>query len=120
MPAIALLLAAIGFYAVVSRSADQRTREIGIRMALGSTSHEIRRLMLWEAMTPIAAGLLLGLSASLGVNRILQSQLVGVSPYDAFTLVLAPVILIAVAVAGSMLPVRRASSVDPAVTLRHE
>ncbi len=117
---IALLLAAIGLYAVVSRSADQRTREIGVRMALGSTSQEIRRMMLWEAMAPVAAGLVLGLVASLGVNRILQSQLVGVSPYDAFTLVLAPVVLIAVAVAGSMLPVRRASLVDPAVTLRHE
>ncbi len=117
---IALLLAAIGLYAVVSRSADQRTREIGVRMALGSTSREIRRMMLREAMAPVAAGLVLGLVASLGVNRILQAQLVGVSPYDAFTLVLAPVVLIAVAIAGSMLPVRRASLVDPAVTLRHE
>ena len=71
-------------------------------------------------MAPVAAGLVLGVVASLGVNRILQAQLVGVSPYDAFTLVLAPVVLIAVAIAGSMLPVRRASLVDPAVTLRHE
>lgn len=117
---IALLLAAIGLYSVVSRSADQRTREIGVRMALGSTSREIRRMMFREAMTPVAAGVLLGLAASLGVNRILEAQLVGVSPYDALTLVLAPVILISVALAGSMLPVRRASLVDPAVTLRHE
>ncbi len=117
---IALLLAAIGLYSVVSRSARQRTREIGVRIALGSTSREIRRMMLREAMAPVAAGLLLGLAASLGVNRILQAQLVGVSPYDAFTLLLAPAVLMAVAFAGSMLPVRRASLVDPAVTLRHE
>jgi putative ABC transport system permease protein len=117
---IALLLAAIGLYSVVSRSADQRTREIGVRMALGSTSREIRRMMLWEAMAPVAVGLLLGLAASLGVNRILEAQLVGVSPYDALTLVLAPVMLVSVAFAGSMLPVRRASLVDPAVTLRHQ
>jgi putative ABC transport system permease protein len=117
---IALLLAAIGLYSVVSRSADQRTREIGVRMAIGATGQKIRLMMLREAMGPVAAGVLLGLAASLGVNRILQAQLVGVSPYDVFTFVLAPVVLIAVAFTGSMIPVRRASLVDPAVSLRHE
>jgi hypothetical protein len=117
---IALMLAAIGLYSVVSRAADQRSMEIGVRMALGSSSSEIRWMMLRNAMAPVIAGLLLGLAASLGVNRILEAQLIGVSPYDALTLVLAPAILIAVALAGSMLPVRRASLVDPAMTLRHE
>ncbi len=117
---IALFLAAIGLYAVVARSARQRTREIGIRLALGSTAQRIRRAMLWEAMMPVASGLVIGLAMSVGVNRILQAQLVGVTPNDALTLVLAPSILILVALVGSTLPVRRASKVDPAVTLRHE
>lgn len=118
--ALALLLAAIGLYAVVSRSTSRRTKEIGIRMALGATSREIHSLILWQAMAPVTVGLLLGLAASLGVNRILQSQLVGVSPYDVLTLVLAPLILISVAVLATMVPVRQASQLDPATALHHD
>lgn len=117
---LALLLAAIGLLSVVARSVGQRTREIGVRIALGATSRGIQRLVLWEAMAPVIAGLAVGLLTSLGVNRALQSQLIGVSPYDAPTLIVAPVLLILVALIGSMLPVHQASRVDPAVTLRHE
>jgi predicted permease len=117
---VALVLAVVGLYAVVANSVGQQTKEIGVRMALGATSREIQSLVLWEAMAPVIAGLVLGLATSLGVNRILQSQLIGVSPYDAPTLVLAPLILTSVALMGAMLPVRQASRVDPAVTLRHE
>lgn len=117
---LALLLAAIGLYSVVSRSAIQRTKEIGIRMALGASARKVRRVMLREAMTPVAFGLAIGLVAALAVNRILQSQLIGVSPYDALTLTLAPAVLILVALAGTARPVQRASRVDPAVALRHD
>ncbi len=118
--AIALVLAAAGLYAVVARSVGQRTKELGVRMALGAAAPAIRRLVLRDGMTPVAVGLVLGLGASLGVNRVLQSQLVGVSPYDAFTLTTAPVILLAVALAGCLLPLRRAVRVDPVVALRND
>ncbi len=117
---IALLLAAIGLYAVVARSIGQRTKEIGVRMTLGAAPHVIRRLVLLEGMTPVAAGLVLGLAASFAVNRVLQSQLVGVSPYDLLTLTLAPLILTGVALLGCLLPLRQAARVDPVVALRSD
>jgi putative ABC transport system permease protein len=116
----ALLLAAIGLYAVVARSVGQRTKEIGLRMALGAAPQAIGRLVLREGMLPCVAGLLAGLAASLGVNRLLQSQLVGVSPYDALTLLLAPLILLSIALLGCVFPLRRAVRVDPVVALRHD
>jgi len=117
---LALLLGSVGLYAVVAHSVGQRTKEIGVRMALGAVPGKIRRLILGEALTPVFAGMAIGLAASLGVNRVLQSQLAGVSPYDAATLSAAPVILLLVAGFGCLLPVRRAMRVDPAVALRHE
>jgi len=117
---LALLLGSVGLYAVVAHSVGQRTKEIGIRMALGAVPVKIRRLILGEAFAPVFAGVGIGLAASLGVNRVLQSQLVGVSPYDAATLSVAPLILLLVAACGCLLPVRRAMRVDPAVALRHD
>lgn len=117
---IALLLAAAGLYAVVARSVGQRTKEIGVRMALGAARPAIRRLVLLEGMAPVALGLVLGLAASLAVNRVFESQLVGVSPYDALTLTLAPLILAVVALLGCLLPLRQAVRVDPAVALRRD
>jgi ABC-type lipoprotein release transport system permease subunit len=117
---VALLLAAIGLYAVVARSIGQRTKEIGVRMALGAAPQAIRRLVLREGMLPVAVGLAVGLAASLAVNRVIQSQLVGVSPYDALTLALAPLVLLSVALLGYLFPLRRALRVDPLVALRHD
>ena len=117
---IALLLAAVGLYAVIAHSVSQRTKEIGIRMALGGAAAEIRGLIFREGMRPVAVGLILGLAASLGVNRLLQSQLVGVSPYDPVTLAAAPAVLILVALLACQIPSRRAMRVDPAVALRHD
>lgn len=117
---IALLLAAIGLYAVVSRSVGQRTKEIGVRMALGAAPQAVRRLVLREGMAPVLLGLALGLAVSFGVNRVLESQLVGVSPYDPLTLATAPALLLLVALLGCLLPMRRAVRVDPVVALRHD
>jgi predicted permease len=117
---LALLLGSVGLYAVIAHSVGQRTREIGVRMALGAEPRKIRRLILGEALTPVIAGLVIGLMASLGVNRVLQSQLVGVSPYDTATLSAALAILLSVAAFSCLLPVRRAVRVDPAVALRHD
>jgi ABC-type lipoprotein release transport system permease subunit len=89
-------------------------------MALGGAAADIRRLIFREGMRPVAAGLILGLAASLGVNRVLQSQLVGVSPYDPVTLAAAPAVLILIALLACQIPSRRAMRVDPAVALRHD
>jgi putative ABC transport system permease protein len=117
---VALLLAAIGLYAVIAHSVSQRTKEIGVRMAIGATAADIRRMILRASMLPVAIGMILGLTASLAVNRILQSQLVGVSPYDPVTMTAAPTVLILVALFACHIPARRAMSVDPAVALRHD
>jgi putative ABC transport system permease protein len=116
---IALVLAAIGLYAVIAHSVGRRSREIGVRMAIGATVEDIRGMILREGMLPVAAGTILGLAASLAVNRVLQSQLVGVSPYDPATIASVPAILAVVALLACGIPARRAVNVDPAIALRH-
>ncbi len=118
--AVALVLASLGLVAVVAHSVSQRTKEIGVRMAIGAARHEIAQMILLEGMRPVVVGLLVGLVASLGANRLLQSQLVGVSPYDPLTMAAGPLVLVAVAVVGCHIPARRAMRVDPVVALRHE
>jgi ABC-type antimicrobial peptide transport system permease subunit len=117
---IALLLAAIGLYAVMAHSISQRTKEIGVRVTLGAAAHDIRRLIFREGMRPVTLGLIVGLTVSLAVNRILQSQLVGVSPYDPLTLATTSAVLILAALLACQIPSRRALRVDPAVALRHD
>ena len=117
---IALLLSAIGLSAVIAHSVSQRTKEIGIRMAIGAGAGEVGRMILREGMSPVAIGMLLGLAAAVAVNRVLQSQLVGVSPYDLVTLTGAPVLLIVIALVACQIPARRAVQVEPMVALRHE
>ncbi len=117
---IARLLAAIGLYAVIVHSMSQRTKEIGVRMAIGAAGEDIRNMVLRDGMLPVAIGIILGLAASLAVNRILQSQLVGVSPYDPVTMTGAPVVLTLVARLACQIPARRAMNVDPAIALRHD
>jgi putative ABC transport system permease protein len=118
--AIALLLASIGLYAVIAHSVSQRTQEIGIRMAVGATAHDILKLVFVQGMLPLAIGLAIGLAASLGVNRLLESVLVQVSPADPITLAVASAVLIFAATLGCLIPARRAMRVDPVVALRHE
>jgi putative ABC transport system permease protein len=120
LASIALLLAAIGLYAVVAHSVSQRTKEIGIRMALGAAAPDVRRMVFREGMSPAAIGLALGIAGGLATNRILQSQLVGVKPYDAATMTAAPMLLMFVAWCACVIPVRRAVTIDPAVALRHD
>ncbi len=81
---------------------------------------DVRRMILREGMTPVVIGTMVGLGASLAVNRILQSQLVGISPYDTVTMTGAAAILIVVALLACQIPARRAMNVDPAVALRHD
>jgi putative ABC transport system permease protein len=117
---IALVLAAVGLVAVMAHSVTQRTQEIGVRMAIGAASQDIARMIVREGMRPVAIGLFAGLVASAGVNRILQSQLVGTSPSDPLTMAAGPIVLIAVALIGCRIPARRAMQVDPVVALRHD
>jgi putative ABC transport system permease protein len=117
---MALLLAALGLYAVIAHSISQRTKEIGVRMALGAAAKDIRRMVFRDGMAPVAVGIVLGMAASLAANRILQSQLVGVSPHDPVTMAGAPAILILIALFACQIPARRAMLVDPAVALRHD
>jgi putative ABC transport system permease protein len=117
---IALLLSAIGLTAVIAHSVGQRTKEIGVRMAIGATGPSIRRLILREGLSPVAIGVLAGLALSLAMNRLLESQLVGVSPYDLQVMIGAPLILTFIAAAASVMPARRAVAVDPVVALRND
>jgi putative ABC transport system permease protein len=117
---IALLLAAVGLYAVIAHSVSQRTQEIGIRMAVGGTARDILKLVFRQGMLPLGIGLTIGLGASVAVTPILKSALVGVSPADPLTLVVASIVLILAAMLGCLIPARHAMRVDPLVALRHE
>jgi ABC-type antimicrobial peptide transport system permease subunit len=118
--AIARLLAAAGLGSVIAHSVSQRTKEIGVRMAIGATARDIRVMIFRDGMMPVAISLVIGLAASLAVNRLLQSQLVGVSPHDPMTMIAAPIVLMIVALLACHFPTRRAVRVDPVVALRHD
>ena len=117
---VALLLAAIGIYGVVSYSVTQRTQEIGIRAALGANSRNIMGLILRSGMAPVVLGLAVGLAGVLGLTRLLSSLLYGVGEHDPLTIAAVGVILALVALIACFLPARRAAKVDPMVALRHE
>jgi putative ABC transport system permease protein len=116
----ALLLAAVGLYGVMACSVSQRTREIGVRMALGATPRSVLGLVLREGSVLVAIGLAIGLGAALSLSRILQSMLFGVDARDPMVFAAVPVILATVAVVAMLVPARRAIRVDPIRTLGQE
>jgi len=118
--ALALLLATIGIYGVISYSTSQRIREIGVRMALGAQRRDVLRLVLGEGMWIAAIGVAAGVAAALALTRFLSSQLFGVSPTDPLTYSGVALLLAAVALLACYVPARRAMSVDPLVALRYE
>jgi ABC-type antimicrobial peptide transport system permease subunit len=113
-----LILSALGLISIIGYSVDQRNKEIGIRMAIGATAIEIQRLILREGMRPVLAGLVVGMAAAVALNRLLRSQLVAVSPNDPVVLISALATILVVAIIASLLPIRRAVSVDPVIALR--
>jgi len=117
---LALVLACIGLYGLLSYEVSRRTREIGIRMAVGAQSHNVVRLVLAKALALIFAGAVAGIAAALGVTRLLTSFLFGVKAGDPITLASVLVLLAAVALAACYIPARRATKVDPLVALRYE
>ena len=117
---LALTLAAIGIYGVLSYSVSRRTREIGVRVALGATQGEVAALVIREGLMMTAVGIVIGLVAAAGLTRFLTSILFEVQPGDPLTYAVVSVILAAVALVATWLPARRASSVDPLVALRAE
>ena len=118
--AIALLLAAVGIYGTLAYSVSRRVREIGVRVALGAARRDVLALVLDRALRLALTGLGIGLAASVGVGRLLESQLVGVSGTDPVTFGGVAVLLGTIAFVASWLPARRAAGVDPMVALRHE
>ena len=117
---IGLVLAVIGLYGVMSYAVSRRTREIGIRIALGAQLAAIQRLILRQGMLLTLIALAVGLPAALAVAKLFNSFLYGVRPHDLLTFTLVPIFLVAVALAACWIPARRAARVDPQTTLRYE
>jgi putative ABC transport system permease protein len=117
---MALVLAAVGIYGVLSYTVTQRTRELGIRMALGAESKSVMRLVVGQAMTPVLIGVILGLAGAWGATRLMSSLLFGVSATDPLTFLAVALFLLVVAALASWLPARRATMVDPLIALRAE
>jgi putative ABC transport system permease protein len=118
--ALALGLAIIGIYGVVSYSVTQRTQEIGVRMALGATARDVLRMVVGQASVLIGIGVAIGIGASLALGSVMQGLLFQVSPRDPVTMSAIAALLSSVALAASVVPARRATRVDPLVALRAE
>jgi putative ABC transport system permease protein len=116
----ALILAAVGIYGVVSLAASQRTREIGVRMALGAQEGQVRSLMVRQVLIPVGLGALAGLAGSIALGRLLSGLLFQVSPGDPLTLATVATVLVGIALAASYVPARRASRLDPVSALRSD
>ena len=117
---LALVLACVGIYGIVSYSVSQRTREIGIRMALGARAVDVLRLVLKNGMTLVAVGVAIGVAGALALTRFLTTMLFGVTPTDTSTFVVVSAVLAIVAFIACLVPARRATKVNPLVALRYE
>jgi putative ABC transport system permease protein len=117
---LALLLASLGLYGVISYSARQRTRELGVRVTFGATARDILRLILGQGLLVAMFGIGVGLAAAFAMTRVVRSFLVGVGATDPITFVGVPLLLLVVAAIAAFIPAMRASAIDPVVALRDE
>ena len=117
---LALILAVVGIYSVMSYVASQRTREIGVRMALGAQSHQVFWLIIWQGMSLVLVGLVVGMAGALLLSRLMATLLYGVTVTDPLTLLSAPLLLAAIALFACYFPARKAMRLDPVDALRYE
>jgi putative ABC transport system permease protein len=117
---VALVLASVGLFGVMSYTVAQRTHEIGIRVALGAQTLDVLKLIIRQGMTLVLTGVAIGLMAAFGLTRLMKSMLFGISETDATTFVIIPLLLAAVAMLACYLPAKRATKVDPLIDLRSE
>jgi ABC-type antimicrobial peptide transport system permease subunit len=116
----ALFLAALGVYGLMAYSVQQRTQEIGIRLALGAETNHVLRMVVLQGMRLALAGVVIGVGCALGLSRLLAAFLFGVKPRDLAVFIAVPAVLSAVSFIAVWLPARRAAQVDPAIALRTE
>jgi ABC-type lipoprotein release transport system permease subunit len=116
----AVLIAAAGLYGLLSYSVGQRTREIGVRLALGAQREDVLRMILRQASRLLVSGLLIGIFAAFFTTRLVRSFLYGVAQHDALTIVVVSILLLAVGLVASYLPARRAAKIEPVEALRSE
>jgi ABC-type antimicrobial peptide transport system permease subunit len=117
---VALVLSAVGLYSVMAYVVSQRTREVGIRMALGARRGDVLRMVTGDGMKLAILGICIGLVLAFSLARVLSSVLIGISAYDTVTFLVVPLLLATVALIASLLPGRHATKVDPLVALRYE
>jgi ABC-type antimicrobial peptide transport system permease subunit len=117
---LALGLAAAGLYGVMAYGVAQRTREVGIRMALGARRGDVVGMIVRESLVPVIAGMAIGLGAALALTGLIAGLLFGVAPRDPASMLFAVTAMLAVALLAAVIPARRASRVEPGIALRHE
>ncbi len=117
---IALALGGVGIYGVIAYSVNQRTHEMGIRLALGARPGSILGMVVRQALALTAAGIAIGLGSAFALTRVMSTLLYGINATDAFTFVTTPLLLGTIAIIASYVPARRASKLDPMIALRYE
>jgi putative ABC transport system permease protein len=117
---IALVIAMVGIYGVISYAVSRRTHEIGVRIALGAQAGDVLRMVIWRGMRITLIGVTLGVGAALALTRVIRNLLYEVSPTDLGTFALVTLLFICIALIASFIPARRATKVDPLQALRHE